>query len=143
VYAEDGFLHSKTTFIADDPFLGRVKATSVPPPHTVVSVKRSLAKVEEISDDTSTSLFLTLYSQSPMDDTSKVTILDRTGAGFMPEEPLALVAKFVDEFGRRREDLGAVVPGTTSPNSRYSMPLCTIYPFFSNIRCPSLLSALY
>ena len=76
-----------------DPFLGRTKARSVPPPRTVKAVKRSITKVESIRGVESISLFLTPYSQSPMDDADKVNVLNGTGLGLTPQEPLALVAK--------------------------------------------------
>ena len=97
IYAGDGAIPSKTPVTPGvDPFLGRIKAISVPPPHTANAVKRCIAKVENIKDRTSTSLFLTLYSQSPMGDTDKVAIFNRTGPGSTPQEPLALVAKMSD-----------------------------------------------
>ena len=96
IYAEDGAIPSKTPAAPDDPFLGCIKARYVPPPHTVKAVKHSIAKVENIKDRKSTSLFLTAYSQSPMDDDGEVTILNRTGPGSTPQEPLALVAKMSD-----------------------------------------------
>ena len=65
----------------------------MPPPHTIKVVKRCIEKMEKINDVTSTSLFLTPNSQSPMDDADKVTIFNRTGPGSTPQEPLALVAK--------------------------------------------------
>ena len=94
IYAEDGAIPSKTPATPGDLFLGRIKARSVPPPHTVKAVKHSIAKAENIEDRTGTSLFLTPYSQSPMGDADKVTILNRTGLGSTPQEPLALVAKY-------------------------------------------------
>ena len=83
---------------AGDPFLGRIKARSVPPPDpgTAKAVRRSIARVENIKDRESTSLFLTPYSQSPMEDGDEITILDGTGPGSTPQEPLALVAKMSD-----------------------------------------------
>ena len=67
----------------------------MPPPRTVKAVKRSITKVENIklNGGESTSLLLTPYSQSPMDDADKVTILNGTYPGSTPQEPLALVAK--------------------------------------------------
>ena len=93
IYAEDGSIPSKTPAAPGDPFLGRIKARLVPPPHTAKAVRRCIAKMENIKDRTSTTLFLTPYSQSPMADNDKVTILSRTGPGSTPQEPLALVAK--------------------------------------------------
>ena len=79
-----------------DSFLGRIKTMSVPPPRTVKAVKRSISKLENIKDRESTTLFLTPCSQTPMDDADKVTILNGTGPGLSPQEPLALVAKMSD-----------------------------------------------
>jgi hypothetical protein len=124
IYAEDGAIPSKTPAAPGDPFLGRIKARSVPPPHTVKAVKRKIAKVEDIKDPTSTSLFLTPYSQSPMADADKVTILNRTGPGSTPQEPLALVAKMSDsersalESGRRG-GLTSAESDTKPPEIRY------------------------
>ena len=102
LYAEDGSIPSKTPAAPGDPFLGRIKARLVPPPHTAKAVKRCIAKMENIKDRTSTTLFLTPYSQSPMADDDKVTILSRIGPGSTPQEPLALVAKLSDS---ERSDL--------------------------------------
>jgi hypothetical protein len=107
IYSEDGSILSKAPAAPDDPFLGRIKARSVPPPHTVKAIKHSIAKVEDIKDRTSTSLFLTPHSESPMGDADKVSILNHTALGSTPQEPLALVAKMSDaersilESGRR------------------------------------------
>ena len=92
IYAEDGAIPSKTLFSPSDPFLGRIKFRSVPPPHTVKDVRGSIKKVENIIDCEST-LYLSPYSQSPMDDAEKVTILNGSHPGSTPQEPLALVAK--------------------------------------------------
>jgi hypothetical protein len=105
IYAVDGAIPSKTPVTPGDPFLGRINAVSVPPPHTANAVKRSIAKVENIKDRGSTSLFLTPYSQLPMGDTDKVAILNLTGPGSMPQEPLALVAK-MSHYERRALESG-------------------------------------
>ena len=39
IFAEDGAIPSKIPFAAGDPFLGRIKDISVPPPRTVKAVK--------------------------------------------------------------------------------------------------------
>ena len=85
-----------TPVAPSDSFLGRIKTMSVPPPRTVKAVKRSISKMEKIKDRESTALFLTPCSQTPMDDAEKVTILNGTGPGLSPQEPLALVAKMSD-----------------------------------------------
>ena len=126
IYAEDGAIPSKTPVAPGDPFLGCIKARSVPPPHTAKAVKRSIAKVEDIKDRTSTSLFFTSYSQSPMSDADKVTIRNRTGPGSTPQEPLALVAKMsesersaLESDGRGGHANTAAEPDTTPQEIRY------------------------
>ena len=93
IYAEDGAIPSRAPVTSGNPFLGRIKARSVAPPHTVQNVKRSIEYAEDIKDrKITTTLFLTPHSQSPMGDADKITIVNRTGPGSMPQEPLALVA---------------------------------------------------
>ncbi|KAJ6626622.1 hypothetical protein B0H10DRAFT_1997879 [Mycena sp. CBHHK59/15] len=77
VYALDGVIPSKTGFNAGNPFLGRIKATSVPPPHTVASLKRCLAQAENLPDPMNlrTSLFQDRVDKEPMDTTTKVSII--------------------------------------------------------------------
>ena len=112
-----------------NPFLGRIKARSVAFPHTVQAVKRSIANVEKIKDRTSTSLFLTPYSQSPMGNAGKVAILNRTGPGSTPQEPLAVVAKMSDfersalEFEGRSGLVSAADHDTMPAGIQYRMSI--------------------
>ena len=135
IYAEDGAIPSKTP-VAGDPFLGRIKARSVPPPHTAKTVKRSIAKVENINDRTCTTIFLTPFSKSPMGDAEKVTVLNGTGPGSSPQEPLALVARMSDSERSSLESDGrgglasAAEPDTISPEVRYGTSIHTLLLFF-------------
>ena len=123
IYSEDGAIPSKTPVAPGDPFIGRINSRSVAPPHTAEAIKFRIAKAEDINlnDPTTIRLFLSPYNQSPLDDTEKVNILDRTGAGSTPEEPLALVAKLSDsersalESGRR----GGLTNAEPLPDSQY------------------------
>ena len=129
IYAEDGGIPSKTPAAPDDPFLGRIKSISVPPPRIVKTVKRSIKKVENIKGDESTSLFHTPYSESPMDDADKVIILNGAGPGSTPQEPLAFVTKMSDSERSALESDGrgglasAAEPDTTSPEIQYRMSI--------------------
>ena len=96
MYAGDGAIPLKTPVTPGDPFLGRIKDISVPPPRIVKIVKCSIATVENIKDGECTSLFLTPNSESPMDDAERIIILNGTGPGSTPQEPLALVANMSD-----------------------------------------------
>ena len=125
IYAEDGAIPSKTPGDPGDPFLGRIDAISVPPPHTIKAIKHSIAKVENIKNRANTSLFVTPYSQSPMHDADKVRVLNNSGIGSTPQEPLALVAKISDsersalESERRDGLASAEDPDATPQEIRY------------------------
>ena len=130
IYAEDGAIPSKTSFAPGDTFIGRIKAGSVPPPLTAKTVKRCIAKSENIKDRGSTSLFPTSYSKSPMVDAEKITaIIDGTGPGSTPQEPLALVAKMSDPERSSDGRVGlasAAEPDTTNTGIRYGTSIQTI-----------------
>jgi hypothetical protein len=137
IYAEDGPIPSKTPVAPSDPFLGRIKIRFVPPPRNAKAVKCSIAKVENVEDSISTSLFLTSYSHSPMGDLDKFTILNDTFPGSTPEEPLVLVAKMSDSKRRALESDGrgglasAAEPDTKHPDIRYGTFIQLSPTFFS------------
>ena len=76
-----------------------------------------------------------------MGDADKVTILNRTGPGSTPQDPLALVAKMSDSERSALESEGrgglasdqAVEPGTMPPETRiqYRTSINTLLLFFS------------
>ena len=138
IYAEDGAIPSKTPATSGDPFVGLIKARSVPPPHTVNSVKLRIAKMEDISlnDPTSISLFLSPIMQSPMADANKINILNRNDFGSTPQAPLALVAKMSDSERSALESergVGLADPNTPSPGIRYRTSVQHSYFTFRNI----------
>lgn len=77
-------------------------ATDVAPPHNVSSLKRCIAKSEHVQDWRGTVLFLKPSSEAPMEESSKVDILKRTGLGCNSETPLAFVATDVPEASDAR-----------------------------------------
>jgi hypothetical protein len=134
----DGAIPSKTSTAPGDSFLGRIEARSVPPPHTAKTVKLCIARVENIEHRTSASLFLTPYSQSPMGEAHKFTILNPIGLktlkkekenlGSTPQKPLAFVAWISDSERSALESGGsglasAAEPDTTPSEIRYRTSL--------------------
>ena len=119
IFAEDGAIPSRTP-APGDPFLGRIKAKSVPPPHrdTAQAVKLTIAKMENIKDRANTNLFLTPYSQLPMDNAVKLTILNKTGPGSTPQEPLAFVAR-ISDVERSALESGGKALVDAGPEIRY------------------------
>jgi len=92
IYAEDGAIPSVNPVYSDDPYLGRIPARLVTPPHTALNLRRCLSDIENIGDKITTRLFISASSQNPMDDTGRVSIHAYPGPGHMPNEPVALVA---------------------------------------------------
>ena len=87
------------------------------------TVKRNIAKAEDlniIKDHESITLFLSPFSQTPIDDADTVSILNGTGPGSTSQEPLALVSKMSNsqrsillESKRRGGRASAAEPDTT------------------------------
>ncbi|KAJ7847097.1 hypothetical protein B0H14DRAFT_2770470 [Mycena olivaceomarginata] len=91
-YTLDGGIPCKTQYQDGIPFLGRIKATAIPPPYTVASLKRALVHAEKLPDPTGelTGLFETNESDTAMLPGAHMAIL--TGSiGATPETALALV----------------------------------------------------
>ena len=94
---------------------------------TVTSLKRCLAKFENIEDHLCTNIFVTSFDKFPMDDTSEVTILKCTGLGYMPQEPLALLAKLSDsEKGSFRSREGEIVGPVVTETTPYILSITFI-----------------
>ncbi|KAJ7160651.1 hypothetical protein C8R43DRAFT_845397, partial [Mycena crocata] len=76
VYTHQRGIPSKSPTDAQKPFIGRIPARSVPPPHNVDSLKRCIAGTENLSyaGGTRTSLYLSPGALSAMDTTAKVVI---------------------------------------------------------------------
>ncbi|KAJ7804071.1 hypothetical protein B0H14DRAFT_2886032 [Mycena olivaceomarginata] len=91
IYAPDGILRCKKRLEAN-PFIGRVKTISVPPPHTVASLKRALVQAEGLPDPVGdlTGLFPSRDARAAMDLNARVDIL-AGNFGATAETPVALV----------------------------------------------------
>ncbi|KAJ7753540.1 hypothetical protein B0H16DRAFT_769498 [Mycena metata] len=94
VYAPDGAIPSKTATDVNNPFVGRIRAKSVPPPLNVASLKRTLAHAEGLPDPLGlrSALYRFSLDQTPMDEAEKISdSLLGTGNLFTPENALTLV----------------------------------------------------
>ena len=89
VYDDDGEIVSKTSFDENNPSLGRINILSVPPPHTVSSLKNRIIISEDLSDY-NVQLFEDGASESSMNDSDALTILSDTFPGFVENWPAAI-----------------------------------------------------
>ena len=88
VYDDHGGAVSKTSFDENDPSLGRVNTLSVPPPHTVSSLKNLIVMSEGISGH-NVQLFEDEGSESAMNDSDALTLSD-TFPGFTEDRSIAI-----------------------------------------------------
>jgi hypothetical protein len=117
IYTEGGALLSKSPAETGDPSLGRILGRSIPPPHTVASLKQRLCVAEGVDDSSRAKLFLSCTARSAVDDTDHVSLLTGTGPGLLPHEPMALVVNdhSLKQFaGSLSSEVDA-----TFPNPRY------------------------
>ena len=89
VYDDDGEIVSKTSFDKNNPSLGRVNTLSVPPPHTVSSLKNCIIISKDLSGH-NVQLFEDGASDSAMNDSDALTLLSDTFPGFVEDRPIAI-----------------------------------------------------
>ena len=89
VYDDDGGAVTKTSFDENDPSLGRVDTLSVPPPHTVSSLKNFIIMSEGISGH-NVQLFEDEDTESATRDSDVLTLLSDTFPGFTEDRPIAV-----------------------------------------------------
>ncbi|KAJ7070460.1 hypothetical protein B0H15DRAFT_917920 [Mycena belliarum] len=92
VYTPDGAIPLRTPADAGNPFIGRVKATTVPPPHNVLSLKRALSAAEGLADPdgSRTSIYAVCTDTHPAEPNAKVALLG-LGLGETPGAAVGLV----------------------------------------------------
>ena len=89
VYDDDGEIVSKTPFDENNPSLRRVNTLSVPPPHTLSSLKNRIIISEDLSGH-NVQLFEEECSESAMNDSDTLTFLSDTFPGFTEDLPIAI-----------------------------------------------------
>ncbi|KAJ7626967.1 hypothetical protein FB45DRAFT_750059, partial [Roridomyces roridus] len=103
LYNADGAPPCKTAFDAGDPFMGRIAATFVPPPHIVASLKRCLANTELVNPTCrDTQLFEDCgRARSPMEDATRLVLLGDAPAALGRTPETAFAFKVVDDLTER------------------------------------------
>ena len=81
---------SKVAFDEEEPCLGRIRADSVAPPHTVASLKRRISRVEQTPALVNADLFEDISSDDPLEE-GHVSILGADCPGLSPDVPMAIV----------------------------------------------------
>jgi hypothetical protein len=145
VYAKDGAITTVNPVYSDDPYLGRILARRVAPPHTASSLGHCLSNVEKIGTDIQTSLFIATSSESPMDDSDRMSILAHTGPGYTAKEPVALVISSLT--ARKLSSRPQIDRRAEQGPMPFEIQYCELYQRCSRllialISCPSVLPSL-
>ena len=94
VYTEYCVIPCKTPTDPCNLYLTCILARSIPPSHTVTSLKHHLSQIECITNHRCSRFFSGISSQSGMDDSSCLSLLKNLGLWSMPQELLVLVNKW-------------------------------------------------
>jgi WD40 repeat protein len=129
VFSDDEIIESKHPFSADNPYVGRVFASHVPPPHNVKSIKRFLRKRENIPVDQHIDLFASVSSVSKLEDMDHLSLLAVDGPGSDADDPIVLIMKEI----RHTSSSNAESPALSDPPSP-PMQLKPFSPASSQIR---------
>jgi hypothetical protein len=91
LYAEDYEMPSKVAIDPEEPSLGRIRADSVAPPHSPLTIKRSISRVEKTLALAHADLFAKLSSNTPLKERHIISILRTDCPGLSPKEPMVIV----------------------------------------------------
>jgi hypothetical protein len=119
---------SKKPAFSGNSYVGRVKATSVAPPQTILLIKRRLCKIENIDDHSSSTLFLSRSRRSPENNEDRVSILTPGCPGSTPNEPIELIVKLSNA---EKEVINRLVANRTCPEPKYSARATFIIPYYT------------
>ena len=90
IYTEDGAILTKQPIDSQHPSLGRINVDAIALPHTTASIKRCIARAEQLGYPISSQLFASISSESPMSE-ARVELMTNGFPGFNPENPMVYV----------------------------------------------------
>lgn len=91
IYSDDDAIECKTAFDPSDPALGRLIASKIPPPHTVLAITRHIAKREGTFDASNASMYGRVSDAIALDVSSRIEVMQGDGVGSTAEQPLAIL----------------------------------------------------
>ena len=90
LYADDYEVPSKVAIDREVPSLGRIRADSVAPPHSLTSIKRCISRAEGNPALVHADLFADTSCDTPLKE-EHISILRSDSPGLSPNEPMAIV----------------------------------------------------
>jgi hypothetical protein len=92
LYADDYTMPSKVAFDPEEPFIGRIRADSVAPPHSLISIKRCISRVERNPGLAHADVFADISCDSPLKE-GRISLRRTDSPGLSPNEPMAIVLR--------------------------------------------------
>ncbi|EDQ99231.1 uncharacterized protein LACBIDRAFT_316824 [Laccaria bicolor S238N-H82] len=123
LYATDGAMKSLNPIYSNDPSISRILPKSLTPPHTALSLKRYLCKIEGLAESNA-SLFESLSSDVAIAGSSCLKLRDHLGLGASSREPMVLVVGVAEAEKRLYTPRRVTNKLIENPDSR---EMCYIY----------------
>ncbi|KIJ97340.1 hypothetical protein K443DRAFT_9991 [Laccaria amethystina LaAM-08-1] len=93
LYTKLGAFESNRPLYNNDRFIGRIPTKSFAPPHTVASIRRSLCKLEGLSEPDKALVFTAPSSSAPKEDSAHLSLYAPSGPGMSEQDPIILVVE--------------------------------------------------
>lgn len=93
LYTKDGAIRSINPIYANDEFIGRTRSRLITPPHTALSLKNHLCKIEGFNAGTSSTLIESFLNTEAMDASARVPLKGDSGPGLSEDDPMILVVE--------------------------------------------------
>jgi hypothetical protein len=90
MFDEEGPLKVQNAIYSNNPYIGRVDANDIPPPHTVSSLVERMRAEENKAYGYSTELFETISSPKAFNIQKPLSLLSTDRPGSRPQDPLIL-----------------------------------------------------
>ena len=121
LYATDGPIESYNPIYSNDPFTSRILPKSLTPPHTALSLKMYLCKIEGLAGSNA-NVFEWLSSDVALADSTRLKLRGHLGLGASYREPMVLVVGIAEAEKRSNAPLvgNKLIENPDSRETRYS-----------------------
>ncbi|KIJ89835.1 hypothetical protein K443DRAFT_687108 [Laccaria amethystina LaAM-08-1] len=119
LYTKDGAIRSINPIYANNEFIGRTRSRFITPPHTVLSVKNHLCKIEGFNAGTSSTLIESFSDAEAMDASARVLLKGDSGPGLSEDDPMILVVEPRGDEKRTLSLKQGVLPNSVPHEPRY------------------------
>ena len=106
---------------ANDEFIGRTRSRLITPPHTALSVKNHLCKIEGFSTGTNSTLIESFSNTKTMDASARVPLKGDTGPGSSEDDPMILVVEPRGDEKRSPPLKQSALPNSVPHEPRYRL----------------------